>query len=94
MSGCGAGGRCILAEWRKQQAARLSRYDGVATMLEFEAIFAGSCDNVKAEDWAALGMARALIVTRWPNTAKETFSEKGTPGASSLLARQWVLRPR
>ena len=49
---------------------------------------------MKAEDWSALGMARVLIVTRWPKGAKEAFSEKGTPGASSLLAGQWVPRPR
>ena len=81
---------------RNQLAARLIRYDGEATMLEFEAIFAGSCDNVKAEDWSALGMARVLIVARWPKGAKEAFSEKGTPGArtSSLLARQSIPRPR
>ena len=78
---------------RTQLAARLVRYDGEATMLSFEAMFAGSCDNLKVKDWAALGMARTLIVTRWPNSAKEAFSEKGTPGASSLLARQWVPRP-
>ena len=59
-------------------------------MLEIEAILAGSCDNVKVEDWAALGMARALVVGRWPKGAKEAFSEKGAPGASSLLARQWT----
>ena len=99
MSSCIAGGRCVWDEERIQLAARLSRYDGQATMLEFEAIFAGSCDNVKAKDWSALGMARALIVARWPKGAKEAFSEKGTPGASSssipssLLARQWIPRP-
>ena len=63
-------------------------------MLRFEAMFAGTCDNVKADDWTASRMARALIVTRWPNSAKEAFSEKVTPGASSLLARQWIPRPR
>ena len=99
MSSCRAGGRYVWEEMRNQLAARLSRYNGEATTLEFEAIFAGSCDNVKAEDWTALGMARALIVARWPKGAKEAFSEKGTPGASSssipnsLLARQWIPRP-
>ena len=42
-------------------------------MLGFEAIFAGSCDNVKVKYWAALGKARALIVARWPKGAKEAF---------------------
>ena len=88
MSGCGAGGRCILAEWRKQQVARLSRYDGEAMMLELEAMFAGFFVNVKLDDWTASGMACALIVARWPNSAKKAFSEKVTPGANSLLARQ------
>ena len=94
MSSCGAGGRCVWVEMLNQLAARLVRYDGEATMVEFEAIFAGSCDNAKAEDWSALGMARVLIVARWPKGAKEAFSEKETSGASSLLARQWVPRPR
>ena len=94
MSSCGAGGRCVWVEMRNPLAARPIRYDGEATMLEFKAIFSGSCDNVKAEDWSALGMARALSVARWPKGAKEAFSEKVTPGASSLLARQWVPRPR
>ncbi len=45
MSSCGAGGQCVWVEISNQLAARLTRYDGEATMLEAEAeaIFADSC---------------------------------------------------
>lgn len=90
----GAGERYVWVETRNQLAARLSRYDGEATMLDFEAIFAGSCDNVKVEDWAALGMARALIVARWPKGAKKAFSEKELPELALFLLGSRSPRPR
>lgn len=30
-------------------------------------------DNVKAEDWSPIGMARVLILAPWPKGAKEAF---------------------